>query len=116
MGDSTDRGAAERLLRGLEQGGMSTADGRGLAETLDPVLVYVIVAFLREVYPASHPASNAVLDRVVALTHAWPALVETSRQGERDPVSGWFASEYSFGDFRGRGAELIALIADKLES
>ena len=95
---------------------MSAADARTLAERLDPVLVYVIVRYLREVYPASHPAATAVLDRVVALTTAWPELVARSTAGEHDVVSKWFVSEYSFTEFRNRGAELIELIVDKLES
>jgi hypothetical protein len=80
------------------------------------VIVYFIVRFLREVYPASDPAASAVLERVVQLTSAFPGIVQKSREGERDPVSQWFASEYGFGDFRGRGDELIAMIVDKLES
>jgi hypothetical protein len=80
------------------------------------VLVYSIVRFLRSVYPASSPAAQAVLERVVDLTSAYPAIVGKSREGESDPVSQWFASEYSFDDFRGRGAELIKMIVDKLES
>jgi hypothetical protein len=87
-----------------------------LAEDLDPVIVYFVVRFLREVYPASSPAASAVLERVVRLTSAYPGIVGKSREGEQDPVSQWFASEYNFGDFRGRGDELIEMIVDKLES
>jgi hypothetical protein len=113
---STDRDLALRLLRGLEDGGMAASEAAVAAEDLDPVLVYFIVRFLRAVHPASSPSANAVLERVVKLTSAYPAIVGKSREGEHDPVSQWFASEYSFGDFKGRGAELIAMIVDKLES
>lgn len=116
MTTSTDRNRALRLLRGLDEGGMDVSEGRALAEELDPVLVYAIVRFLRDVYPASDPAASPVLERVVQLTSAYPALVAKSREGEQDPVSRWFSSEYSFRDFRGRGTELIELIVDKLES
>lgn len=116
MNDSTDLDSALRLLRGLEDGGMDTAEARILAQDLDPVLVYVTVRYLREVYPASDPAASAVLDRVVALTSAWPGIVAKSKEGEADPISAWFAGDYSFGAFRGRGAEMIRLIVDKLES
>jgi hypothetical protein len=105
-----------RLLRGLEEGGLPAAEGAILAEDLDPVIVYSIVRFLREVYPASDPAASAVLERVVQLTSSYPGIVQKSREGERDPVSRWFASEYTFGDFRGRGDELIGMVVDKLES
>ena len=39
-----------------------------------------------------------------------------AKEGERDPVSQWFAGDYSYAEFRGRGEELIDLIVDKLES
>ena len=116
MGTSTDRNQALRLLRGLDEGGIDAAGARILAEDLDPVLVYVVVRYLRENYPASDPAASPVLERVVGLTSAYPAIVAKSSEGEQDPVSAWFASEYSFRDFRGRGSELIELIVDKLES
>jgi len=116
LSSPTDKNTALRLLRGLENGGMNAEDARSLAETLDPVLVYVIVQYLREVYPASNPAATAVLDRVVALTLAWSDLVAKSKQGELDVVSRWFASQYSFAEFRDRGTHLVELIVDKLES
>ena len=95
---------------------MAATEARILAEDLDPVLVWLIVKFLREVYPASDPASTAVLERVVALTSAYPGIVQKSNEGERDPVSHWFVSEHTFGGFRGRGSEMVALVVDKLES
>ena len=116
MGGSTDPIVARRLLRALEDGDAPVSEAQTLAQDLDPVLVYVIVRYLRESYPASDPAASAVLERVVALTSAWPGLVRVSKEGEDDPISKWFASEYNFPDFRGRGAELIDLIVDKLDS
>jgi hypothetical protein len=116
MSGSTNAQDALKLLRGLEDGRMTASEAASLARELDPVLVYVIVRYLREAYPASHPAATAVLDRVVALSSHWPGLVATSKEGEQDPVSAWFSSEYSFADFRGRGEELVELIVDKLET
>src|SRR5262245_50605799 len=116
MNTSTDKNQAEKLLRGLEDGRMDASEAKLLAQDLDPVLVYAILRYLREAYPASNPAAGAVLDRVVALTSSWPGIVETSKKGEEDPISEWFSSEYSFGDFRGRGSEMLDLIVDKLES
>ncbi len=115
MNGTIDKAAATRLLRGLENGGMQAADLRQIAEDLDPVLVHFVFRFLREVYPASNPAASAVLERLLALTSS-PAILARNKAGEEDSVTTWFASEYSFADFRGRGAELIELIVDKLES
>ena len=116
MHTSTDKNQAEKLLRGLEDGRMDASEATQLAQDLDPVLVFAILRYLRDVYPASNPAAGAVLERVVALTSSWPEIVATSQSGEQDPVSQWFTSEYSFGDFRGRGSEMLDLIVDKLES
>ncbi len=116
MGTTTDKREALRLLAGLENGGMTTADALVLAETLDPVLVYLIVRYLRESYPASDPAATSVLERVVALTSNHAAFVKKCQDGEQDPVSQWFEAEHSLGSFRGRGSEFIDVIVDKLES
>jgi len=116
MDGSTNKDDAMRLLQGLEQGTLSAVEARILAGTLDPVLVHIILRYLREVYPASNPAASAVLDRVVALTSGSPGLVARIKHGERDSVSAWFASEHSFVEFRGRGGELLELVVDKLES
>ena len=75
MSTITDKREALRLLSGLENGTMNTADAFVLAETLDPVLVYLIVRYLRESYPASDPAATSVLERVVALTSGHAAFV-----------------------------------------
>jgi hypothetical protein len=107
---------ALRLLHGIENGGLSPADAAVIAENIDHVLVYVIVSYLRAIHPASDPAANAVLERVVSLTSGSPIVVRKHKEGEQDPVSRWFEDEYDYADFRDRDAELIALIVDKLET
>ena len=57
-----------------------------------------------------------MLDRVVQLTSSGPAMVAKHKEGESDPVSRWFESEYDYPSFRGQGKELLELILDKLYS
>jgi len=116
MDPKTDRQTAARFLAGLENGGGSAFESFVIAESLDPVLVYLIVRYLRANYPASDPAATSVLERVVALTAADPSFVKICKEGEQDPVSRWFEETRAFDDFRGRGGDFIALIVDKLES
>ncbi len=116
MSMSDEKRDALRVLAGLENGTLPPGQAAIVAQDLDPVLIYVIVAFLRAVHPASDPAASSVLERVVRLMSSGPALVRKHAEGERDPVSRWFESEYGYGDFRGRGPELIELIVDKLDS
>lgn len=116
MGTSTDRGEALRLLEGLENGRMSPVQLAVIAEDLDPVLLYVVVKYLRAAHRASDPAAGGILERVVHLTSTSRTLVQAHKQGELDPVSQWFESEYDYGAFRARAGALLDLVADKLES
>lgn len=116
MEPTEEKRDALRLLAGLEGGTVSPTDAAFIAEKIDPVYVYTIVSFLRAVYPATDPAANSVLDRVVQLTSSGPKLVKKHKDGEEDPVSRWFESDHSYGDFRGRGSDLVELIYDKIES
>ena len=116
MSSIDERSIALRLVDGLEGGVLSMADAVILADDLDPVLVYIILSFLRANYPASDPAASSVLERVVQLTSRSAALVNKYREGEQDPISRWFESEYEYRDYRMRSHELIELIVDKLES
>jgi hypothetical protein len=111
-----DRRDARRLLAGLENGGMSAHDSFLIAERLDPVLVYAVVRYLRDVYPASDPAARSVLDRVVALMSKHAAVVVKFKTGGEDAVSRWFETEYSFRAFKGRADEMFEILAEKIES
>ena len=113
MGERSD---AERLLNGLENGTLSSTEAALVAGNIDPVLFYVIVSFLREVYPASDPAATSVLERVVALTKGSAVLVRHHKSGGEDPIAKWFEDEYTYGEFRSRGEAMIELVADKLDS
>ena len=113
----TDEGrAAKRVLLALEQGGASIPDAAITTEDLDPVLVHAIISFLRETHPASNPVSSGVLARVVELTSASPRILKKHQEGGRDPIVEWFLSEHDYGDFFGRGNDLIDVLVDKLES
>lgn len=81
-----ERTSAARLLTGLENGSLSVTDATIVAEDLDPVLIYVIVNFLRAIHPASDPAATPVLERVVRLTSGHPAIVRKYQEGEQDPI------------------------------
>jgi len=116
MNAMNERQDAVRLLEGIENGSLSTGDAARLAERIDPVLLYAVVSFLRAVHPASDPAAQAVLDRVVRLTSESPAVIRRHGEGETDPISRWFESEYDFKSFRGRGIDLLDLLIDKIES
>jgi hypothetical protein len=112
----TGTAEALRLLDGLEAGSAKPLALSPLVDRIDPVLVWAVIGYLRASYPASDPAASAVLERVVALMRADAAVVAAVRDGEADPIARWFLDEHGFGAWRGRGPEMIVLIADKIES
>jgi hypothetical protein len=112
MGDSTNLYDATRLLQGLERGGLAVSEARIIAEDLDPVLVHLIINYVRASYPISAPAASAVLERLVELTNAYPGIVSYAKSGESDPITEWIKQEHS----GARGEEMLSLAVDKLES
>lgn len=104
--------AALRILQGIEDGSMSAADSAQLVEDADPALVYLLFTWLRNRYPASDPASEAVLGRLVAISNRG-SVAAKMKAGQKDPVVEWFEDEYSYRDLGSR--EFVALIIEKLE-
>jgi hypothetical protein len=116
MHDTQEGRAAKRILDALERGGTAMSDAAVHAGDLDPVLVHAIVSYARDAYPVSSPAGSGVLQRLVQLTSANPALQALYDAGARDPVVEWFKSAHDWREFRGRSHEMIDILVDKLES
>ncbi len=114
MYETEEQIQATRLLEAIENGRVSPTEIEILAQGLDPVFIYVIISFVRAVYPATDPAATAVLDRVVAMTRG--DVVRRHKQGAEDPISKWFESEHGYASYRGRGGEMLALVGAKLEA
>ncbi len=112
----TERDQAVRLLAGLEDGTIAAGDAASAAEQLDPVLVHAIINFLRRVYPASDPAAQSVLERVVEMMSRSRVLVRKHQEGEDDPITIWFESEFGYESFRGRGAHMIEKLSEKIDT
>ncbi|KIG16758.1 hypothetical protein DB30_04102 [Enhygromyxa salina] len=108
-----ERAAALRILQGIEQGILSTADSYTLVEAADPTLVYLIITWLRTRY-RSDPAAEGVIGRLVELCEAYPAVTEMVKQGKEDSVVEWFEDGYSYRALEAE--EFVDLIVDKLES
>lgn len=112
MGDSTNLYDATRLLQGLERGDLPVTEARILAEDLDPVLVHLIIHYIRAAYPITAPAAGAVLERLVELTRGQPGIIAAAKSGESDPITEWIKAEHA----ASRGEEMLRLAVDKLES
>ena len=104
-----------RLLLGLENGTLNTADAFNVADKRDPVLVYFILRYLREKYPAGTPSSQGVLTRILELTSTYSDLVKKAKAAEKDPMREWFDDTYSMREYFDNGEEFVEMIVDKLE-
>lgn len=104
-----------RLLKGMEEGTLSAAEAYNVAGKQDPVMVYFVLRFLREKYPAGNPTSEGVIRRVLELTSTYPDIVKMSKKGEGDVITEWFNESYSMGEYYEEHESLISLLVEKIE-
>ena len=104
-----------RLLKGLEEGNLSASDAYNVAGKQDPVMIYFVLKFLREKYPAGNPTSEGVVRRMVELTSTYPDLVKMSKKGEADVIAEWFGESYALSEFYDDQEQFISLLVEKIE-
>lgn len=105
-----------RLLSGLESGSLSTADAFAIADKRDPLIVYYVLRYLREKYPAAAPASAGVVNRLLELTKTYDKVVKKAKQGESDSLRQWFDETYDLKSYFGQPEKLVETLIDKIES
>lgn len=108
-----EKRTARRLLGGIEDGRLSTADVWHMVNDADPTLVYFIFSWIRAWYPAHHPAADGVLGRLTDLLTRYPKSARIAKAGAADPLVTWFEDDHGYRDFR--ADEFISLIVEKLE-
>jgi hypothetical protein len=106
---------AGRLLLGLEEGGMSTADAYDIAENRDPLLVYFIFRYLREKYPPGGAQSQGIVERLLDLASTYDGLMKATKEAEKDPMREWFDDTHSMNEFFDDSQEFVDMIVEKLE-
>lgn len=104
-----------RLLEGLEDGVLNSSDCYNIVDSLDDVLVSLIIKYLRKKYPPSKPEAAGVMGRLVDLSGTYPKIVQIVKEGEEDPISEWFQESYAFRDYYSDPDEFVSLIVNKLE-
>ncbi len=115
MSEEFEKREGKRLLHGLENGTLVSADAFNLAEKRDPVLVYLILKYLREKHPTSGGRATGVATRVLELLSTYESIVKMAKKGEKDPISTWFNETYSTRDFYNDPDGFVDLIVEKLE-
>ena len=103
--------AALRILSGIEDGAVPTADLAALVEDADPALVYLIFTWLRKRYAEDRNA-DAVLGRLAEVS-ARGTVAKLMKEGQADSVVTWFEDAYAYRELGSK--EFIELIVEKLE-
>lgn len=104
-----------RLLKGVENGTMTTADAYNVADGRDPVIIYFVMRYLREKYPPSSPASQGVTSRLLELTSTYDSVIKASKKGEKDSITEWFDDTYNIRDYFDKPEELVDMLVEKIE-
>ena len=107
-----EKQSALRLLEGIELGTMTAEESNRELSDADPTLVYFIFKWLRKRY-REHEAAEGVLGRLADVCNPNRAITRRAKEGEDDPVVGWFEGSYKYKDLDSR--EFIDLIVEKLE-
>jgi hypothetical protein len=106
---------AQWTLDAIENGTANAATIYKTASELDPVTVYFIFRYIREIYTPNNPAATGVMERMVELTKTYDDLVKMAKKAEKDPIREWFDDTYRVKEFQGRSHELMELIVEKIE-
>ena len=104
-----------RLLEGLENGTLHSADGFAIAERLDDFLLFCIFRYLREKYPSNSPDGQGVMARLLEISQNHPTVVQKSKSGEKDILKEWFDETFTMNQFFSDPEKLIHTVVDKLE-
>tara|TARA_B100001094_G_C18044325_1_gene726605 strand:+ start:161 stop:508 length:348 start_codon:yes stop_codon:yes gene_type:complete len=106
---------ALRLLKGIEEGGISTSDCYEIFQSSEPALVYLIFTWIRTNYPSSHKDAQGVLGRMLELTQNYDDVLPKVKKGEADVIVQWFEDTYSYSETNTSPDEFIRIIIEKLE-
>lgn len=105
-----------RFIVGIENGTSDHEKLAKLAGTLDPVLIFFALRYIREKYPVGDPRGSGVTERLVELTTNHPQLIKASKKGATDSLVEWFDDTYTlrtyFTDLEG----FADLIVEKFDS
>ena len=108
-----EKQSALRILEGIELGTMTSDESYGYLRDSEPVLVYFIFKWLRKRY-RDHEAASGVLGRLADICNTHRSITRKAKEGEEDPVVGWFEGPYRYKDLT--GSEFIDIVVEKLES
>lgn len=111
----SEKSEAMRLLSGIENGSMNTADAYAIANKRDPLLVYFVVRYLRETYRHDQQNGSAVLNRLIDLTATYQDVQKMIKEAEADVMVTWFNDTHEIREFKNNAEGYIDLIVEKLE-
>ncbi len=115
MSEEFEKREGKRLLHGIENGTLSSADAFTIADKRDPVLIYMILRYLRDKHPTVGGQATGVASRVLELSSTYDGIVRMAKKGEKDPISSWFHDTYTTRDFFKDPDGFIDVIVEKIE-
>lgn len=104
-----------RFLVGLESGNLPSSDLYAISETLDPILVYFVIKYLRKTYRAGTPEAEGVAERIYELSNTYDEVLKAVKNGEKDSLNEWFDDDFNPSQYRDNTEQLIDILVEKIE-
>lgn len=104
-----------RFLDAIEDGNLSTADAYNILRTIDPLMGYFLLTYLREKHPVNAETSHGPGERLLALLSTYSDIAKLTKKPIDDPMIEWFDDTYSYRQFFKNRDEFVNILIEKFE-
>lgn len=101
----------DRFMDAVSDGMIPLEEASLIAEELDPLLVYFMLRYLKEMYGKDQQGSGG---RLLQLLSNYPVLAKLAVAPKNEPMLEWFNDSHTVHSFHSRD-EYLNTIIDKLE-
>ena len=109
--DNMTKRKVDRFMDAISEGMISLDEASITAEELDPLLLYFMLRYLKEMYGKDQQGPGG---RLLQLLSTYPSIAKLANTPKNEPMVEWFNDSYTVRSFPSRD-EYLQTIIDKLE-
>lgn len=109
--DNITKRKVDRFMDAIEGGIIPLEEAFNIAEEQDPLLLYFMLRYLKEMYGKDQQGPGG---RLLQFLSSYPSIAKLALPPKNEPMLEWFNDSYTVHSFKSRD-EYLELIIDKLE-